>query len=199
MLRARIALDRDFVKASIDDRLFGSFIEHLGRAVYGGIYEPGHRESGPGRLPHRRARSGAGAARAHRALPRRQLCLRIQLGGQRRAGRAEAAAARPCLARGGAQHGRPERVRPLGEEGGHGGDDRPQPRHPRDRRGAQPRGVLQPSRRLVLERPAQGARRRGSRTASRCGAWETRWTGRGRWATRPRTSTAGSPPRWARR
>ena len=25
-----------------DDRIFGSFIEHLGRAVYGGIYEPGH-------------------------------------------------------------------------------------------------------------------------------------------------------------
>ena len=42
MLHARIALDKDFVKATIDDRLFGSFIEHLGRAVYGGIYEPGH-------------------------------------------------------------------------------------------------------------------------------------------------------------
>ncbi|MFL5716574.1 MAG: alpha-N-arabinofuranosidase [Chloroflexota bacterium] len=26
----------------IDRRLFGSFIEHMGRAVYGGIYEPGH-------------------------------------------------------------------------------------------------------------------------------------------------------------
>jgi alpha-N-arabinofuranosidase len=26
----------------IDGRLFGSFIEHMGRAVYGGIYEPGH-------------------------------------------------------------------------------------------------------------------------------------------------------------
>jgi alpha-N-arabinofuranosidase len=42
MLHARIALDKDFVRASIDDRLFGSFIEHLGRAVYGGIFEPGH-------------------------------------------------------------------------------------------------------------------------------------------------------------
>jgi alpha-N-arabinofuranosidase len=26
----------------IDDRLYGAFLEHLGRAVYGGIYEPGH-------------------------------------------------------------------------------------------------------------------------------------------------------------
>lgn len=29
----------------IDDRLYGSFIEHLGRAVYGGIYQPGHPEA----------------------------------------------------------------------------------------------------------------------------------------------------------
>ena len=28
--------------ADIDPRLFGSFVEHLGRAVYTGIYEPGH-------------------------------------------------------------------------------------------------------------------------------------------------------------
>ena len=26
----------------MDDRLYGSFVEHLGRAIYGGIYEPGH-------------------------------------------------------------------------------------------------------------------------------------------------------------
>jgi alpha-N-arabinofuranosidase len=42
MLSARIVLDRDSVLSTIDDRLFGSFIEHLGRAIYGGIYEPGH-------------------------------------------------------------------------------------------------------------------------------------------------------------
>lgn len=28
--------------AAADPRLFGSFVEHLGRGVYGGIYEPGH-------------------------------------------------------------------------------------------------------------------------------------------------------------
>jgi alpha-N-arabinofuranosidase len=42
MINARITLDRELVKSNVDDRLFGSFIEHLGRAVYGGIYEPGH-------------------------------------------------------------------------------------------------------------------------------------------------------------
>ena len=35
-------VDRDYIIGSIDKRIYGSFIEHLGRAVYGGIYEPGH-------------------------------------------------------------------------------------------------------------------------------------------------------------
>jgi alpha-N-arabinofuranosidase len=39
---ARLILDRDFVIGRTDPRLFGSFVEHLGRAVYTGIYEPGH-------------------------------------------------------------------------------------------------------------------------------------------------------------
>ena len=33
---------KDNVISKIDDRIYSSFIEHLGRAVYGGIYEPGH-------------------------------------------------------------------------------------------------------------------------------------------------------------
>ena len=28
--------------APVDPRIYGSFLEHLGRAIYGGIYEPGH-------------------------------------------------------------------------------------------------------------------------------------------------------------
>lgn len=40
--KADLLLDKDFVIARVDDRLFGSFIEHLGRAVYGGIYDPGN-------------------------------------------------------------------------------------------------------------------------------------------------------------
>ena len=38
-------LDRDYTVGRIDDRIYGSFIEHLGRAVYGGIYEPNHPEA----------------------------------------------------------------------------------------------------------------------------------------------------------
>ena len=42
MKKASIILDRDYQVGRIDKRLYGSFIEHLGRAVYGGIYEPDH-------------------------------------------------------------------------------------------------------------------------------------------------------------
>lgn len=41
-LKAKMILDKDFTISAIDPRIYGSFIEHLGRAVYGGIYEPGH-------------------------------------------------------------------------------------------------------------------------------------------------------------
>ncbi|MCR8660196.1 arabinosylfuranosidase ArfA [Paenibacillus endoradicis] len=35
-------VDKDFKIAEVDSRIYGSFIEHVGRAVYGGIYEPTH-------------------------------------------------------------------------------------------------------------------------------------------------------------
>ncbi|ESQ93492.1 alpha-N-arabinofuranosidase [Asticcacaulis sp. AC460] len=41
-LTAKIVADRDFIVAPLDRRVFGTFVEHLGRCVYGGIYEPGH-------------------------------------------------------------------------------------------------------------------------------------------------------------
>ncbi|WP_028800963.1 alpha-N-arabinofuranosidase [Streptomyces sp. 142MFCol3.1] len=39
---ARFALDPAFTVGAVDPRLFGSFVEHLGRCVYTGIFEPGH-------------------------------------------------------------------------------------------------------------------------------------------------------------
>ncbi|OME97419.1 alpha-N-arabinofuranosidase [Paenibacillus amylolyticus] len=42
MEKAKMTVDKDFTIGVVDKRLYGSFIEHLGRAVYGGIYEPGH-------------------------------------------------------------------------------------------------------------------------------------------------------------
>ena len=42
MEKARITLHRELQIGRVDNRLYGSFVEHLGRAIYGGIYEPGH-------------------------------------------------------------------------------------------------------------------------------------------------------------
>ena len=42
MKQAKIMIDRDFTVGKIDPRIYGSFLEHLGRAVYEGVYQPGH-------------------------------------------------------------------------------------------------------------------------------------------------------------
>ncbi|MEV8351019.1 alpha-N-arabinofuranosidase [Streptomyces niveus] len=39
---AHFTLDPAFSVGEVDARLFGSFVEHLGRCVYTGVYEPGH-------------------------------------------------------------------------------------------------------------------------------------------------------------
>lgn len=39
---AKMIIDKELKIAQIDKRVYGSFIEHLGRAVYNGIYQPGH-------------------------------------------------------------------------------------------------------------------------------------------------------------
>lgn len=41
-MKAKITVAGEMKIGEIDRRIYGSFIEHLGRAVYGGIYEPGH-------------------------------------------------------------------------------------------------------------------------------------------------------------
>jgi alpha-N-arabinofuranosidase len=42
MFKTSIIADRDFAIAELDRRIFGTFVEHLGRCVYNGIYEPDH-------------------------------------------------------------------------------------------------------------------------------------------------------------
>ncbi len=39
---ARVTLERAFRIGEVDKRVYGSFVEHLGRCVYDGLYEPGH-------------------------------------------------------------------------------------------------------------------------------------------------------------
>ena len=40
MTKAKIVADRHFEISEIDERVYGSFAEHMGRCIYGGIYEP---------------------------------------------------------------------------------------------------------------------------------------------------------------
>ena len=41
-MKAKMTIAKEFKVGKIDNRIYGSFIEHLGRAVYGGIYDPTH-------------------------------------------------------------------------------------------------------------------------------------------------------------
>ena len=45
MKKVNMIVDRAYQTAPVDERIFGSFIEHLGRAVYGGIYQPEHSQA----------------------------------------------------------------------------------------------------------------------------------------------------------
>ena len=42
MTHARVHLDPEFIVSPVSRRVFGSFVEHMGRCVYGGIYDPQH-------------------------------------------------------------------------------------------------------------------------------------------------------------
>ena len=41
-MHAKMTVNKAFAISEIDPRIYGSFLEHMGRAVYSGIYEPGH-------------------------------------------------------------------------------------------------------------------------------------------------------------
>jgi alpha-N-arabinofuranosidase len=41
--KAKIITDRHYIKGEVDKNLYGSFVEHIGRCIYEGIYEPDSR------------------------------------------------------------------------------------------------------------------------------------------------------------
>lgn len=41
-MQARVIAHKDYTIAAVDARIYSAFLEHLGRAIYTGIYEPGH-------------------------------------------------------------------------------------------------------------------------------------------------------------
>ncbi len=40
--QSRVTIEKAYVIGNVDNRVYGSFVEHLGRCVYNGIYEPEH-------------------------------------------------------------------------------------------------------------------------------------------------------------
>ena len=133
MRSAKVLLDRDFIIGETDPRLFGAFVEHLGRCVYGGIFEPGHPEA-----------DAEGFRRDVLALVR-ELAPTIMRypGGNFVSGynwedgvgpvERAAEAARPRLAVDRDQQLRHQRVHRLVPGGRHRADARGQPRHARRR------------------------------------------------------------------
>ena len=44
-MKVKIILHKDYIISPIDKRIYSSFLEHLGRAIYEGVYEPDHTEA----------------------------------------------------------------------------------------------------------------------------------------------------------
>ena len=182
-----------------DPRLFGSFVEHLGRGVYGGVFAPGDPSATPEGFRADVLELVRELGRECRALPRWQLRLRVRLAGRHRPPRGTSAAAGPRVAVRRVQHLRHRRVRRLVPAGRRRADARPQPR-PR-------RHPLRPAAARVREPPgwhhacptSACATARPSRTTFACGAWATRPTGRGSSGTARCTTTPSAPRRRQRR
>lgn len=42
MKKADVTIDKKYAVGPVDERIYGSFLEHIGRCIYGGIYDPGN-------------------------------------------------------------------------------------------------------------------------------------------------------------
>ena len=194
----RLSLAPDHHRGAVDRRLFGSFVEHMGRCVYTGIYEPGHPTADEHGFRARR-RSSWSASWGSRVVryPGGNFVsgYRWEDGVGPRDGPARAGSTWPGAAIETNQVGTDEFLA-LGPRRRRRADDGGQPRHPwrRRRRSTCSSTATHPGGTALSDLRAP-ERRTPSRTTCGCGAWATRWTARGRSATRPPTSTAGSPRR----
>ena len=111
----RIGIDLERRIGTVDPRIFGQFIEHLGRCIYGGIYDEGSPLS-DARGFRRDVLEAARPLRVPRApLARRQLRQRLSLARRRRARGPAPASQRARLVRRGVEplrHRRVHRVLP---------------------------------------------------------------------------------------
>jgi alpha-N-arabinofuranosidase len=84
---ARATAQRTRSLADMDRRLLGAFLEHLGRAIYTGVYEPGSKLADASGFRRDVIAEVKGLGRADHALPRRKLRVRLQLARRRGAPR----------------------------------------------------------------------------------------------------------------
>ena len=199
MQTTTITLHTGFQIGAVDPRIFGGFLEHMGRAVYEGVYDPEVAHADEDGFRHDVLDALAPAAHDRHALPRRQLRLRLSLDGWRRPA---SSSARPCASWPGRASSptssAPTSSSSSARQDGLDADDDGQPGHRHARGGAQLGRVLQlPARHANTPTCARPTAAR-SRTTSSCGAWATRWTAPGSSATSRPTSTPSArsrPPR----
>lgn len=84
MKKAQIIVDKYFLTGKTDKRIYGSFIEHLGRAVYEGIYQEGSPLSDEQGFRKDTLELVRELQVPIVRYPGGKFCIRIPLGGQRR-------------------------------------------------------------------------------------------------------------------
>ena len=187
---ARVYVDPAQKIAPLDRKVFGSFIEHLGRSVYEGIYEPGSRLADANgfrkdvleeikkmgvpiiRYPGGNFVSGYNWLDGVGPKDKRPVVLDKAWN-----------TIEPN------QFGTNEFLEWC-KAGRHRTADGVEPGHRHARNGRGAGGILQPGEGDEVERSAPPARHREGRTTSNGGAWGTRWTARGRSGTCPPANTA---------
>ena len=86
---AKMIIDKDFRISKVDERIYGSFIEHLGRAVYDGLYQPGN------------PLSDDDGFRKDVIDLVKELCIKLFLGRQRRTGGGASGTPGTCMEKSG--------------------------------------------------------------------------------------------------
>lgn len=95
MKKATLTLDRSFAISPVDNRIFGSFIEPLGPAVYGDIYNPQHPAADEFGFRTDVIDQMRGLKTTAVRYPGGQLCFRLSLERRHRSERTAAHAGKP--------------------------------------------------------------------------------------------------------
>ena len=83
-MKAKIIIDKDFIVGKTDEKLFGSFVEPIGRCIYGGIFEPGHPKADAQGFREDVLEFTRPVEPVYQPISRRKLYLHLSLGGYRR-------------------------------------------------------------------------------------------------------------------